>query len=294
MSRTPPHNLRQSLRGAMVLFALGMAGVVALAVTTAPSLRVLPELESVPFALLVALAAVNSTILLAVFVLLGTATAPRIGFRSHVFDWAVGRDADWSQFRESFRTAIGLGIGLFVLVTVLDAAFSPFVSLSAGSGSPAGAVPSDAESLRALAESLPVRLLYGGITEELLLRWGVMAPAAWAIWRLRNRDESTPLERSEHPSQDSSRSHEVLPATGTVWAAIVLSAVLFGAGHLPALASSFGLTPALVVRTVLLNALAGIGFGWLFWRYSLETAMVAHASFHVVLVAVSAGLIAMT
>lgn len=76
-----------------------------------------------------------------------------------------------------------------------------------------------------------------------------------------------------------------------MWAAIVISAILFGIGHLPALAASFGLTPALVVRTVALNAIAGLGLGWLFWRRPLETAMVAHMTFHVVLVAVSTILI---
>lgn len=72
-----------------------------------------------------------------------------------------------------------------------------------------------------------------------------------------------------------------------MWAAIIVSALLFGVGHLPALATSIGLTPALITRTVLLNAIGGIGFGWLFWRRSLEAAMVAHMAFHIVLVTVS-------
>ncbi|MFC6976650.1 type II CAAX prenyl endopeptidase Rce1 family protein [Halomicroarcula sp. GCM10025709] len=72
-----------------------------------------------------------------------------------------------------------------------------------------------------------------------------------------------------------------------MWAAIVVSAVLFGVGHLPALAQSVSLTPALIARTVLLNAVAGVLFGWLYWRRSLEAAMVAHASFHVPLVVLS-------
>jgi membrane protease YdiL (CAAX protease family) len=32
---------------------------------------------------------------------------------------------------------------------------------------------------------------------------------------------------------------------------------------------------------VALNAIGGIVFGWLYWRRSLEAAMVAHASAHV-------------
>ena len=70
------------------------------------------------------------------------------------------------------------------------------------------------------------------------------------------------------------------PGSGITWAAIAISAMLFGLGHLPALAQSVELTPALVARTVLLNAIAGVIFGWLYWRRSLEAAMVAHAAFH--------------
>jgi hypothetical protein len=42
------------------------------------------------------------------------------------------------------------------------------------------------------------------------------------------------------------------------------------------------LTPIVVIRTVLLNALGRVVFGWLFWRRSLEAAMVAHGSVHIV------------
>jgi len=83
------------------------------------------------------------------------------------------------------------------------------------------------------------------------------------------------------------------PRSAVVWAAIVIAAVLFGLGHLPALAQSVSLTPALIARTVLLNAIAGLLFGWLYWRRSLEAAMVAHASFHVPLVVLSIGQVAL-
>jgi membrane protease YdiL (CAAX protease family) len=261
-----------SFRGVIALFILGMAGVVALAVYSVPSLRSIPELQATSLPLLLLIAATNSTILLAVFVLLGAGTAPRIGLRSHVYAWATGRNSGRDQFHESLRTAIGIGVVLFATVAVLDVFFAQFVQLETGT------VVSDAQSLRTLAESIPMRLLYGGITEELLLRWGLMAPVAWVIWRGRAWLGA---------SIDS-------PSEGTMWAAIAVSAVLFGVGHLPALAASFGLTPALVVRTVVLNAIAGFGFGWLFWRQSLETAMVAHMTFHVALVVVSTVLIVVT
>lgn len=72
------------------------------------------------------------------------------------------------------------------------------------------------------------------------------------------------------------------PHPAIVWGAIVLAAILFGVGHLGVVSAQLPLTPALVVRTVVLNAVAGGVFGWLFWKRSLEAAMIAHASGHVV------------
>ena len=41
--------------------------------------------------------------------------------------------------------------------------------------------------------------------------------------------------------------------------------------------------PTVVVRTIALNAIAGIAFGWLFWKHGLEMAMLAHFSADIVL-----------
>ena len=261
--------LKSTVRGAVALFALGMLGVAALAVYSVPSLREIPELAILSYPTLVLLASINSTILLIAFVLLGSVSAPRIGLTSHVYSWASGSPTEWGAFRASLPLAAALGIGLFVAVAILDVAFAPFTQL------PVDETITETAALNTLLASVPMRLLYGGITEEILLRWGVMAPVAFAIWWIRNRLGD---DRKE-------------PSDATMWAAIIVSAVLFGIGHLPALASTVGLTTQLIVRTVLLNALVGIALGWLFWRRSLEAAMVAHAMFHVALVAVSVVLI---
>lgn len=66
--------------------------------------------------------------------------------------------------------------------------------------------------------------------------------------------------------------------------AIVLAAVLFGAGHLPAaIAAGIANTPLLIARLVLLNAVAAVVFGGLFWKYGLEHAMLAHFCANLVL-----------
>lgn len=62
----------------------------------------------------------------------------------------------------------------------------------------------------------------------------------------------------------------------SIYLSIFLSAILFGAGHLPTMASITELTPLVVTRTLALNGLGGLEFGWLYWRKSLLSAMIAH------------------
>ena len=59
--------------------------------------------------------------------------------------------------------------------------------------------------------------------------------------------------------------------------AIVLAALLFGVGHLPAaFATGMAHAPFAIARIVLLNALVGLVTGTLFWKYGLEHAILAH------------------
>lgn len=68
-----------------------------------------------------------------------------------------------------------------------------------------------------------------------------------------------------------------------VWVASAIAALLFGALHLPQAAAIASLTPAVVGFTLLGNGIAGIAFGWLYWKHGLVSAMVAHFATDVVL-----------
>jgi len=70
------------------------------------------------------------------------------------------------------------------------------------------------------------------------------------------------------------------PRDASVWFGIAASAAIFAVAHLPTLGQSVELTGPIVARTLGLNALAGLAYGWLFWRRSLESAMLAHATTH--------------
>ncbi|MDC7232181.1 MAG: CPBP family intramembrane metalloprotease [Spirochaetales bacterium] len=118
------------------------------------------------------------------------------------------------------------------------------------------------EALKALSGSIPFwkRLLacfYGGMNEEIMMRWFLMGLLAWGLGRFWS---------------DSGG----VPARGAFWAANIIAALIFGLAHLPAVVSITRLTPFLLFRTLLLNGIGGFVFGWFFWKYGLLTAMVSH------------------
>jgi membrane protease YdiL (CAAX protease family) len=105
---------------------------------------------------------------------------------------------------------------------------------------------------------------YGGIVEEILLRLFVMSLLVWL-------------------GSFISKTTEGKPTSAVFWIANILAAVLFGLGHLPATALIIPLTPLVITRAIMLNGLAGIGFGYLYWKRGLESAMIAHFSADIVL-----------
>lgn len=233
------------LRLSLLLWLAGMLGVVVITVTVLPQLlREVPLPAPLWVVSLAGLA--QSALLVALAVWSGVALAPKVGLRAPAFEAAVTARSIASALRPQFRPglvagALG-GAGLFAI---------------GGYASPA-----------ALAEvqqrfNLPIlaRVLYGGVTEELLLRWGLMTALVWLAWRRRKGT----------------------PRAVYFWLAIVVSALLFGAGHLPAAAMLIGeLTGDVVLFVVGVNAVFGVLFGYLFWRYGLEAAMIAHGTAHVV------------
>ena len=106
---------------------------------------------------------------------------------------------------------------------------------------------------------------YGGTTEEILLRLFALSLFAW-IGRFVNR---APDGR---------------PGQIALWVANILSAILFGLGHLPATAAAgLPMDTLVITRAIVLNGLMGLVFGWFYWKHGLEAAMVSHFSSDIVL-----------
>jgi membrane protease YdiL (CAAX protease family) len=243
------------LRLGLLLWIAGMLGVVVVTFTMLPQLLGELTLPAPLWAISLASLA-QSAVLLALAVWAGVALAPKVGLGAPAFEAAVTSRSIASALRPQLLPGLVAGvlggIGLFAV---------------GGYASPAAL----AEVEQRFALPILGRVLYGGITEEVLLRWGLMTALVWLAWRFLQGRTGT-------------------PRAAYVWLAIVVSALLFGAGHLPAAAMLIGhLTTELVLFVVGVNTAFGVLFGWLFWRYGLEAAIIAHGIAH--LVSYAAGLL---
>lgn len=241
-----------------ILFVLGSAGIAMLAITSVSVVeqqlaKLSPEILAnvPPIWVLMLLQALQLTVLLAISILIGIGCAYRVGLRSHLIDYWVFHTAKSPSFAVEMKWSLGVGAATTIIVLLLDRLMQP-------------ALP---EALRAANNTEPnwlnslTAMLYGGITEEILMRWGLMSLLVWIAWK-------------------AFKQCITLPSRGIYQGAIVLAALAFGLLHLPATVAIVPLTPVVIIRALLLNGIAGIGFGWLFWQYSLEAAMLAHISFH--------------
>jgi membrane protease YdiL (CAAX protease family) len=235
------------MRLGLALWLAGMLGVVVVTTTVLPRLLAEVELPAPVWVLSMASLAQSAT-LLGLAVWAGVALAPAVGLRAPAFEAAVSGRPIAPALRPQLLSGVTAGL------------FGGAVLFTAGRLAPAAITAAQKQ----FDLNLAARVLYGGVTEEVLLRWGIMTALVWLSWRLLQRRQG-----AVH--------------AGYVWLAILASALLFAAGHLPAAAALIEVLDARVVAFVIgWNAAFGLLFGYLFWRYGLESAMLAHALSHLV------------
>jgi hypothetical protein len=227
----------------------GLLGVAAALATAAlfPYLQLLmpDELAKLPVSLPV-LALVQS---LQALLLLGL-----LAFCGLRMGHAVGLGAPWLQSvlaksprkAQPWFLAAACGAAAALVVLGLDPLFAPSMPATLH------ALPAQQAGTHALAGFLAS--FYGGIAEEIQLRLFLVTLIAWGLSRLRG----------------------VRAANWQLLLAVALAAIAFGAGHLPAAAKVWPLDAVVVTRTLLLNGIAGLVFGWFYIRHGLESAMLSH------------------
>lgn len=244
-----------------ILWFAGIAGVLSfLLIDLSAFLANLPATagSEMPFhPLIIKLLSVAQTaFLLTIAIFIGIQLAPRVGLSAPASE-ALARD---NSFVSALKPQLlpGLIAGFIAGIAILSIwiLFRPILP---------PLFVTRAEKLNS-AMPLLTRLLYGGITEELLLRWGLMTLLLWAAWRIFQRGRGTPR------------------AIYFV-SAIVISSIVFGIGHLPLVSAlEVDFTLPVVAFIVLANSLFGLIAGYLYWQKGLEAAIIAHMSFHIVIV----------
>lgn len=210
------------------LSMLGLIGVASLALV--PMEELFPT-EMDP-ALLRLVATLQPALMVVAMAALGAWAAPKVGLDAPaVRAWAERRPV-LPELRRQLPAAILGGLAIAAMLLAYVALLRP--------------TQAGAELLR-FAAPLTTRLLYGGIAEELLTRWGLMSLLVWLAWRVARRPAVVP--------------------SFAYWTGVVGAALLFALGHLPAL---FLLLPDslgwLVVTIFGANFGPGLLLGWLFWR----------------------------
>jgi len=231
---------------------LGVAGVVAALLLFPYLLALMPlklALSRQPWWVVMLMQAAQAGVLCSLLGWLGLVLGARYGLDAPwLRAWVYRQPRDpTAQSHWPFAIALGLLAGLLVM------GISLLIAHPAASAS---------SRLLDWAWRGALASFYGGIVEEVECRLFLVSLLVWLLAWFNHR--------------------RALPWMFVT--AIVLAALLFGAGHLTAaFAAGMAHTPLMISRIVLLNALAGLVTGGLFWKYGLEHAIVAHLSADLVL-----------
>ncbi|MFW6103944.1 MAG: CPBP family intramembrane glutamic endopeptidase [Bacteroidota bacterium] len=245
---------KERLFTGIVLFVLGMIGVFSLLSmeVTLPAEAERIVAEQFTSQQLKWLSLINPTVSLIITVVVGTLLHEKVNLDLPLIKGLIKKEKRGNIQRIIlFGIAGGIIAGIFILM--IGAAYEPLLSqefLKLGEN---------------IHTSLVVRFLYGGITEEILMRFGLMT---FFVWLLSKMFKSLNVK--------------------IYWGGILLAALLFAVGHFPVVFQAVGSPSALLLSYIIVgNSLGGIIFGWLYWKRGLESAFIAHIFAHVVMAALS-------
>lgn len=171
----------------------------------------------------------------------------RVRLRSLIYEKTNEKREIVEDLKKSLMPALILGVILGISAFGFDIVFRPY--LPEMLQMPVS-MPSFSHALTSI--------LYGGIVEEIMLRWGLMTAAVYVI----------------------SLKGKYLNKWVYI-GSIFFSALIFALGHYSSTATYFDMTPIIWVRMLTLNGLGGLIFGWIYWKHHLEAAILSHMFTHV-------------
>ena len=207
-------------------------------VSSVPAIpKLIPEHVRLPFSMntLVILSVFQSVIFITIFAAVGALLTPRIGFRAYLADVPIKKKVFWMVLKRQFFYAAPIGLAGSIVAYFIAPDFVAYLNMYPF-----------------------LTRLFGSLTEEVIMRWGIMTIITWILWRIFQHGIGIPKE-------------------SLIWSVVLLSQILFAIGHIPTLIRFGTKNPVWCVFTIFTVSLP---WGWLFWKHGLESAFIAHASFH--------------
>jgi hypothetical protein len=230
-----------------ILGILGITSILTMNIPLPPEVAALLENKFSPEQIKL-LTLINPTIMLLVAVITGTFLYQKANFRVPLIEKAVGIKNDLN-FTEILKNGVLGGILAGALISLVGLLFNPFL-------------PIEFKELgESLQPTLSVRFLYGGFTEEIIMRFGLMTFLVWLSSKIFGKTK--PI---------------------IYWIGILIAAIIFALGHFPiAFQAVESPSAGLLIYILIGNTFGGIIFGWLFWKKGLESAFIAHICAHVIM-----------
>jgi membrane protease YdiL (CAAX protease family) len=209
------------------------------------------RISSLSLPVIILIIVLQSIFMFAIFTFIGLKLSTHLGLQLPILESIVLKKKPDINVRSIIQTSMLLGIIAGVVIILLDLLFTQ-------------------TGLENLFKEISAPIwqgflasFYGGISEEIVMRFFFMA---LIIWILSKFIKGKAIENNF-----------------VMWLSIIFAAVIFGLGHLPVTMAITTITPLIILRALLLNGIGGVIFGWLYWKKGIESAMIAHFSADIML-----------
>jgi membrane protease YdiL (CAAX protease family) len=243
--------MNKKLKLGLALFVIGLAGILSMLTVTIPFDSFPKEiLEKIPPETLKFIVLINPTIFLMIAVIVGTILYDKVGLTVPSISSVLKMEEAKTKFMDQLKFGALLGLLVGILTTLVGLIFK-------------SSIPQEfIEVGNKLKITILARFAYGGLTEEILMRFGFMTLVVWIVFKIIKK-----LDNS------------------TYWIGIILASILFAVGHFPVVFHAVPHPTILLLMYVLVgNSIAGLFFGWLYWKKGLEAAFIGHIFAHVAMI----------
>jgi len=236
----------------IVLTIIGLIGIASILTMNLP---LPPEVESIlkdrftPQQIKL-LTLINPTIMLIVAVIIGTILYRKVNLKVPLIEKMIGIEDDNLNISNILKYGVLGGLLSGILISIVGLIFNPII-------------PSEFLELEeSFKPTLAARFLYGGLTEEILMRFGLMTLIVWL---------TSKIFKGTQPI--------------VYWIGIIVASIIFALGHFPiAYQAVENPSTGLLTYIIIGNTIGGLIFGWLYWKKGLESAFLAHIFTHVIMV----------